>query len=508
MKEARMFRNVVMFSALFSMEGNADLLRSIPDSIQLYVSPTSGWSGSVGTLPPIASVGGFSSGDLGRWLTLANGPEFVNLIGGHSAAFTGQLNPDNCSVRDGAVALNLKTWDEKLALYRQQTRQLNRCLQLRVQDVAGIVPATEHPACEVEKISDNEAIARGGLCYFRVNPNSSFTVKYEINPECTDANNFSRLELSPLDLFAYSGFYISGDSTGRSTYLKPVGSSSLRFSIEAPPSDVKLSVDMGQGSPRWPVQAFPDVHMGEVEIFGKGDESRFVPRLFFKNQCLGEQNAACNYAMPIGVQFTLKDISGDRIQTLDQWYTGGIAPAQWEGFFPTQRDMTNFKFKAGGRYRLEADLTYLSLYHRLFKEGFKTFLIQRGLWTIDANAPLLPIPPISRMPGFDTMVPVSQLPTVSPLTPGGGNDFQMELNQLRAMLTGIDWPPFYEEMCGDAGCARANSGEARLKVGVDFTLIDFKDGRGESADYRVWRESSFASEYDVETQSLIGAVCQ
>lgn len=508
MKNVTLVRDLLFLTVLTSMEANADLLRSIPDFVQMYISPQRGWAGSVGTLPPTATVAGFAKEDFGRWFTLANGPEFVNLFGGHSAAFTGQLIPDNCKVKDDVFALDLKTWDQKQTNYQLQTKQLNRCLQLRVKDLSGIAPAEVHPACEVEKINQFEVIARGGLCYFKVNPNSAFSVTYETNPECTDPNNFSRLELNPLDIFAYSGFYLSGDASGRSTYLKPLGSSSLRFSIEAPPSDVNLSVDMGEGNPRWPVQAFPDVHMGEVQIESKGDESRIVPRVFFRNNCNEEGSLACQYAIPIGVQYTLKELVGEKTRTLDQWYTGGVSPAFWEGFFPTQRDISNFRFEPGRRYRVEADLTYLSLYHRLFKEGFKSFLIQNGLWTIDPNAPLLPIRPISRMPGLDSLTSMSQLPLVSPLNPAGGNDFQLELNQLRALLRGVDWPPFYEEMCGERGCAKANSGKAQLKVGVEFTLTGFENGVGKSKDYRVWRESSYASEYNKETQSLIGAVCQ
>jgi hypothetical protein len=492
-----------------SMPGNADILRSIPEFVHLHVSTERGWSGSVGTLPPTASFAGFSNDDAGSWLTLATGPEFVNLLGGHSTAFTGQLNQDNCSVGETPFPMTLQTWDTKLDFYRLQTRQLNRCVQFRIKDVAGLNPASVQPACTVTTLSDTEAVANGGLCYFRINPNSSFTIQYEVSPECTDANLFADLELKPLDIFAYSGFYMSGDASGRSTLLKPLGSAALRFSIEAPSKDVALSVNMGEGSPRWPMVAFPDVHMSELEIQNKGSESKMLTRLFIKNSCDDANESACRSSLPIGVQYTLKEIlPTGRLRTLDQWYAGGVSPAFWEGFFPSQRDITNFQFKEGSRYRLEADLTYLSIYHRLFKEGFKSFLIQRGLWTIDPNAPLLPIPPVSRMPGLDTLKPNSPLPVVDPLAPGGGNDFQLELNQMRALLKGVDWPPYYEEMCGDDGCSKANSGEAKLKVGIDFTLEGFEDGIGKTKDYRVWRQSSYARDYSDESQTLIKAVCQ
>ena len=72
------------------------------------------------------------------------------------------------------------------------------------------------------------------------------------------------------------------------------------------------------------------------------------------------------------MQISLSEIRSDgRPLLLDQWYSGGIAPAFWQGFLPASRELPFIHFRAGQRYRLEADLTYLSMYHRLFKEGFK-----------------------------------------------------------------------------------------------------------------------------------------
>ncbi|NBO39301.1 hypothetical protein EBU99_12045 [bacterium] len=509
MKILNFCRVNLLFAFLLPASGKADILRSIPKFIHLHVSPNRGGSGSVGTLPPVATFAGFSNDDVGRWLTLANGPEFVNLLGGHSAAFTGRLNPDSCSVGDVPFPMALQTWDNKLDFFQLQTRQLNECVQFRIRDAAGIAASPEQPACNVTAINQYEAIAKGGLCYFRINPNSAFSVQYELNPECTNAQNFQKLELKPLDIFAYSGFYISGDASGRSTLLKPLGSGALRFSIEASAEQIPLSVDMGEGSPRWPVQAFPDVHMAEMDIQSKGRESRLLTRLFLRNSCNAENDIACRFSLPIGVQYTVKEILPTGAERMiDQWYAGGVSPAFWEGFFPSQRDVTNFEFKPGRRYRLEADLTYLSLYHRLFRDGFKSFLIQRGLWDIDPNSPLIPLRPVARMPGLDALKPNDALPVVSPLAPGGGNDFQLELNQMRALLTGIDWPPYFEEMCGPEKCAKAQTGQAKLKVGVEFTLEGFVDGVAKTKDYRVWRESSYSPEYNNNSQTIIRAVCQ
>jgi hypothetical protein len=509
MNVSSLFRFSLALLGLTAGTGRADILRSIPESVHLHVSPERKWAASLGLMPAKATFAGFGNADLGRWLTLANGPEFVNINGAHSAAFAGKLIPNRCTVANPPIPVTLQSWDDKQDFYGQQTRMLNHCVNLRVSDTAGIFPAEQHPACTITPVNDKEVIANGGLCYFRINPSSSFTISYEINPECTESDNLNTLGMKPQDIFAYSGFYISGDATGRSNLLKPLGSSVLRFSAEPDSESVPLSSDMGEGSPRWPVLAYPEIHMGEPEIQVKDRDSRLITKLFFKNSCPTESDTSCRYSVPIGIQYTLKEIrSDDRAYTVDQWYAGGVSPAYWEGFFPSQRDATNFEFKQRHRYRLEADLTYLSLYHRLFKEGFKNYLIQLGQWNIDPNAPLLPIPPIARMPSLDTLKSNTPLPVLKPLLPAQSNDLQLEFNQLRSLLIGLDWPPYYETMCGSEACAKALSGKAKMKVGLDFTFDKVEDGRGKIKDFRVWRESTYAEEYSRQPESLMKADCQ
>lgn len=494
---------------LFSISGKADLLRSIPSLIHLHVAPERGWSGNVGTELPRASFAGFDNADVGRWLTLATGPEFVNLAGSHSVAFTGKLAPDRCRAVNAPLPLTFKSWDEKQAQYAEQTKVLNQCVVLRVHDSSGIRPADQHPACEIQKVNDKEVLAQGGLCYFRINPNSFFTVSYELSQKCSHASDVNSRLTQSNDIFSSTSFYISGDSSGRSNLLKPLGSGVLRFSVEAPQLATALSVDMGEGAPRWPVEAFPDVHMGDLIIEGKPEDARLTSQIYIKNACSVERNAACSAALPVGAQYSLKEIRPDgSTRMFDQWYTGGVAPVGWEGFLSAQRNMTHFSLKAGNRYRLEADLTYLSIYYRLFKDGFKNYLIQRGQWTINSDSPLIPIPPIALMPGLTAFQPTAPLPVTSYLTPGGKQDFQLELNQLRAMLTGVDWPPYYEEMCGIRGCIRAQSGLAKLKVGVDFRFRGFDVSGDKIDELKISRESTFQSEYNTPVNALFKAECK
>lgn len=509
MRTETCLRFMVCLFCLFSQTSRAELLRSIPKLVHLHVAAERGWSGHVGTELPQASFAGFDSNDIGRWLTLATGPEFVSLSGSHSVAFTGALAPDRCRAVNSPVPMVLKNWDEKSAHYVKQTNALKRCVVLRVRDSAGVQPAAQHPACEIQRVNSQEVRAQGGLCYFRINPNSFFTVNYELSPECSGTADIISQQLESNDIFASTSFYISGDSSGRSNLLKPLGSGVLRLSVEPSQNETLLSVDMGEGAPRWPVEAFPNVHIGNLKIEGQPQDARLTSELFVKNDCPTQQAVPCSSSLPVGVQYSLRELKPDgRTRLLDQWYAGGVAPVGWEGFLSAQRNMTNFTLTAGGRYRLEADLSYMSIYYRLFKEGFKNYLIQRGHWSINPDAPLIPIPPIALIPGLSAFQPTAPLPSASHLTPGGKEDFQLELNQLRALLTGVDWPPYYEKMCGDAGCARAHGGAAKLKVGVEFRFKGF-DAPDEKIDQlTIMRESTFQSEYSRPVTELFQAVCK
>lgn len=489
----------------------ADVRSSIPLSVQLHISPSGNWAGSTATVPPKVSIGGFESSEVGRFFTIATGPEFTNLLSMRSTSFTGRLVPDRCQVVDAPLPFVQRSWDANLDLYQKQTRQLHECVRVRVHDSLGVDPAPEQVACQVERVNENEVVVSGGVCFLQIHPTSRFELTYEINPACSDESQFSALGLEPLDIWSYSGFYVSGDATGRSPELKSLGSTALRFTIEASEPAVQLSADMGQGTPRWPVSVDPDVHMAEFILQQRDAASRpqLWTQLFIQNTCQDDQNAECQFGFPVGMMFNLKELKSEgRISLLEQWYAGGVAPAYWQGFLPASRQLNFSAFESGRRYRLEADLTYLSLYYRLYKEGLRDWLVSLGVLKIDPTQPLVPLKPISTIPALGGLTPASPISVLPPLTPGGSNDITLELNRLRSLLTDVNWPPFYERMCAGDICARALEGQAKLRVGVDFTFDGFANGKAKTSNYRVWRESAYLPEYDQQPSELTRPKCE
>ena len=489
----------------------ADYKSSIPAAIQLHVSPQGGWSGSTSTVPPTANFSGFSQSDSGRWFTITSGPEFINLLGGRSASFIGQLVPDKCTVANSPLPIVQNDWDFKQSLYQKQTRQLQACVQVRVHDPSGVTPAPDQQECQIERVDEREVVASGGVCFFQISPLSNFELKYEIKPQCADSSQFAAVGLEPLDIFAFAGFYVSGDATGRSPTLKPLGSTALRMTIEASDSVVRMSTNMGQGTPRWPVVAHPDVHMGEFEIYQRDDASPAVltTRLFARNACMEQDKTECNFGFPMGMQFNLGEVRADgKIQLIDQWYTGGVVPPFWQGFMPANRELANAAFRKGQRYRLEADLTWMSMYYKLFRDGFTNFLVSLGLWKIDPNQPLVPLRPVATIPGLKGILPQQPLPNFSPLVPGGANDMSVELNRLRGLVVDLSWPPLYEQLCSEDACVRALDGQARLKVGIDFTFDGIVNGKAQTSALRVWRESSYLSDYVQSTDAMMRPQCE
>lgn len=487
----------------------ADLNSRIPQSINLFSSPQGGWVGSTSAEPPVAVFSDFPEEAVGKFFTIATGPEFTNLFSRSSASFSGVLFDDRCKIVDAPRPFVLRSFDVKKSEYEKQSRQLSTCLRMRVRDAARIRPAENQQLCTIHPINNNEVLASGGLCFFQVSQESGFSVSYEVNPDCADAEKFNDLGLEPLDIFAKGAFFLSGDATGRSRSLASLGWTSLRFSIEAPEDRVALSTNMGQGTPRWPVRPFTDFHMGQIAVEQRDNNASLVTFLFAENVCQNEGSIECRFAVPLGMRFSLRELdSRGESRLLEQWYAGGVAPAKWQGFVPAERRLTFQDFRPGRRYRLEADLTYLSLYYQLFKEGFRDFLVSLGLMSIDPSQPLRPLPPIALLPAIGSLKPQLPLPTVHPLSPGGGEDLVLELNRLRALLTGVDWPPFYERMCGESGCVRALEGQAKMVVGVDFNIDEFVDGRAKLSGLKVWRQSAYLPEYSLNVSSLMRPDCQ
>lgn len=508
----RMFpgRCLVLLPQLAPLLAWADYTSSIPASIRLHVSPQGGWSGNTSAVPPAVFFGGFNDTAVGSYLTLATGPEFINSVSRFSASFTGILAPDRCQIVDAPIALALRDWDYKQQLYQKQTRQLQSCVQIRVHDTGGILPAPDQKHCKVAMINENEAVVSGGLCYFMVSSKSNFVLKYEIQTQCADEQQFSAAGLEPLDIFGLAGFYLSGDSSGQSPNLVPLGSTGLRMTIEPTEPSVKLSTDMGIGNPRWPVVAYPDVHMGSFEIIQESQSATagLNHLLFAQSGCRDESNQECNFHFPLGMQMNLREVGPDGSTTLlDQWYFGGVVPPFWQGFIPGARQVSNVALRSGHRYRLEADLTFSSMYYRLFRDGFSNFMINQWNWSIDPTQPLGPLQPVATIPALKAMSPNRPLPDLPPLLSGGASDLAVQLSRLRSLLTDIDWPPVYEQMCGANGCVRAVDGQAKLKVGVDFTIDGFVDGKAQTSNLRSWRESAFLPEYNQTTNALMRPQC-
>lgn len=484
---------------------------SIPATVQLHVSPRGGWSGSTANVPPTAQFGAFSQDEHGKFLTVATGPEFINLISGRSASFIGQLSPERCTIAGAPFQFGQVDWDSKSTLYKEQTRQLHACLQMRVEDPSGVKPAGNQQACRMEILSEKAVLASGGVCYFQITPISNFTIRYELKPECQDPSRYADLQLGAFDIGAFSGFYISGDSSGQSLQLKPLGSTALRLTIEPLSASVSMSTDMGKGSPRWPVVVHPDAHIAQFEIFKREEDSRSLinTNIFAESACRDEQNEACYFGYPLGAQFSLREVQpSGRTLLVEQWYSGGSVPAFWQGFIPASRELTFTAFRKGYRYRLEADFTYLSIYHRLFKEGFRNFLVSLGLWSIDHTQPLVPLRPVAVTPALQAFKSNPPVPDLQPLTAGGINDISLELNRMRSLLSDVTWPPFYEKMCGTEGCVRALEGQAQLLAGVEFTFDGFENGKAKTTAYRTWRRSAFLPDYDLEVKEMMRPECK
>jgi hypothetical protein len=486
-----------------------------PSFLPFHIAPQNGWSGFYGTELPTAHVSGFGREHFATYLTIATGPYNTNMYGTQGASFTGLLVNDECRV-EGPINFGRTPFTQIHSLYQTRTQALHSCIRMRVHDVTGIKPAEPQVACNVETITPYEAIAKGGVCYFMIVPGAAFNITYELDPECSSQEKLASLNFAAHDITAFSGFYISGDASGHSSSLLPLGSTTLRLSTEASGKNFPLSTKMGEGVPLWPARYETEFHMGDVRINNAGEgRSAISTSILISNACEktctnGICESPCDYPTAVGSQVMLEELhTNGHVSLLDIWYTGTNAPAQWQGALSSSRYVNYPFFAPGKRFRITADLTYLTMFHQLYKEGFKQLLVDIGILRADPTKPTRPLPPIATLDTIKTLSQIPQVPQFPLLGDNGVTDYSLTLNALRSLIQLMGWPPYYTEACYGTKCVPATHGGAKTLVGVDFSIESIApDGSAQLSKMELWRKSTFLPSYHIETDTLPKVRCR
>lgn len=452
-------------------------------------------------------VEGFSRNEIRKFLMLAHGPESTNLRYQVGSSFLGQMGDNRLRFTNAPFSDPL-TYEQQNAYYGKQSQTLWKCVRYRVVDAGmrGLRFPARQVGCTIERVDTNTAVASGGLCYFGIDFESSFTVAYEMNPQCIHREYLEREQISPTDFFVFAGYYIAGDATGSSMDLTPLDAGRVHLSIEPWKENIALSAEMGDSEPLWPAEVGFDAHLGEIKLMtnSQGMPSIETP-LLIRNRCEAICRdstcpSRCNFSAAVGAFMQVEELGHTTPMLLDAWYAGGVAPPNWEGFMPTQRAFTYPLFRVGGRYRVSADLSYPDTYYRIFRENFSQILIDLASYNDSLDSvglgTLPTLTPIKPLSNAGTVLPV--IPALSGLGQGGGgmNSLWGPLEALNNMISYSNWPPYYEKYCAGSKCVPVLDGTAKLKLTVEFTIVGFSsDNSAILTDFVVTRDSNIFGSY-------------
>ncbi len=464
------------------------------------------------TTADVISLSKFEREHVRRFFMLATGPESADVRYNFGSSFFGELGDNQLRITNAPYS-NLQTYEDRAAVYKKQSETLWQCVRYVVKDLGprGIRLPKDQKGCRFSQPDSETVVASSGLCFFEIDLGSTFTVSYELNPNCLQRDFLEQHKISPTDFFVFSGYYIAEDASGSSMNIDPIAQSRLHLSVEPWNKTIPLSADFGPDFPRWSASFGYDVHAGPIKLFNNSDGQQLLEVPLLTNNrcpdtCVNNACASiCNFSVALGTQSQIARITpSGKLQTLDSWFTGATIPAQWEGFLPAQRTFPTPLLKAGERYRISMDLSYPDAYFRLFRDGFKEFALQVDAYAAgsDITGTFQPLPTLSPLRSLDGKL--ANFPTLTELPRWGS--FVRSLSPLEAMkrlLTLGDWPPYYEKACLAGKCGAASTKETALTLQVDFTVFDSQDGQPATlGNFVVRRYSKLGTSYETSVEKL------
>lgn len=288
----------------------------------LYASYDRGALSDVGSSNTF-KVQGCGHSILGKYFLATIGADIIGLDYSRSTSYNGYFGDDACKIVNSPFGEN-PTYKKRLSYYQEQVKLVQKCVVAEVQDLSErpiIFPASQK-GCKITRINDKTALAEGGYCYFRFNPGGGFKVTYRIKDECADSDYLKKHKLTPRDIMAYAGFFISGSASGDSLDLDQIGSKDIRLSLEPSSKIMPLSVDMGVNEPRWPTIAALDLHLGDVKITQNSTSTMFRTSLLINNQCKAKCSddicaSACDRLVPVGAEMNLYKVTSSGNMLVD-----------------------------------------------------------------------------------------------------------------------------------------------------------------------------------------------
>ena len=388
----------------------------------------------------------------------------------------GKLFPNICTLEGLPVARKLSFADNQANML-QNYQAIRSCLFFRVEDIGGQIlelPQNQ-TSCKVRINNPASADVTGDFCFFKIKATSEFKITPLINPECENGEFYNQNKINPQDVQSVLNIYVTGDSSGMSSEINPVGSRQIHWHLQPPNELMSLISNFENEDLKFPAEYNVDTHLGEVEVKSSslGTDiylSNFIQNLSLEKCIRSLCSSPSWYLHPVfeQVDFFERDTNG-KFEIIDTWYGGGYAQPAWEGLMKIgTHHMSGYNIREGHQYKIELTLTDPLDDYLMYLNWAKQMLIR--LPEIGENSDLQKL---------EVLAPLQQLRLISslPALPAVGSainlgDLQKIIADLNKLVGSRAWPDSYELVCDPLriNCIRSASRKYHTKIIFEFKV--------------------------------------
>ena len=503
---------------LITSTAMSDCIMSRNSPLNLFINPSQKTSGSF-SLEESSSISSSisrCSQDSGKYLMLSLGaarPGFYSDV--LDITLNGDIADSRCILSD--LPTNQKqTPRDRSDLLRESLSTIRKCLSLRVQDLSknSLEFSSNQKNCKITTKEDGSIELEGDLCFVKIKPQNDFLITPTIKSDCLHPDFEGLNMLRSEDIQAVLNSYVAGDDSGSSTDIRPLGSRLIRLFFTPREEVFPITESFQNENLYFPGEYNVDIHMGELNLSSssRGTDiyvSSFVQN-FAEDSCLKDFcSSPSSFFQPVYGEFQFFEIhNASHNESLDIWYSGGVAAPQWEGFIKNRvHTIPGTQLKKGHRYRLT--LTYTDPF-----DDFIVFLNYNRQILINLSS--MENPTVAGyLKTLQSLPLMSSLPFLPVLSSSDNfsqdNKLLKTLENLNKIIGTRIWPCTYKYVCNHnrESCIQSGSQKFHTKIVFDFTAqsINPQSGRWELGDYKNIRISPTFNSYAQTPKNLPTLLC-
>lgn len=391
-----------------------------------------------------------------------------------SLEYTSDIGKEECKIENSTFPVNSEETKKNLLL--KHRKFLDICVERRVKHRSRYPLRFKdtQKECNIKRIGKQEAILSGNVCFFNIFPDSEFFFTHKIKQECTSEEFLAKNGLHAMSMSAIATINIVGNQSGETDDFELLDSKVVNFQVDPSKEKMSISDDWGLDIPQHPdVYKVDNLHIGKPVITALGEEDSTINLPFVvdrkcKRVCKNGkcESNSCDFSQPISGEVVLYQLGKNgKKEYLDSWFTGGIAPSNWQGFINNgTRNLNKISFKKGSRFLIDVMFKDPKFDFQMFNRDASPLIqLMPGLNSVNfakaIGSGLPELDPVTGMPDFKEFGVFGDI--------GTNNDFNLN-GKLPKLSKQSYWPPFYSKICHgkyEENCAKpSNKNFAKFQV--------------------------------------------